>query len=307
MSFDSVTAFAPSSVGNVAVGFDILGHALEGPGDRVTARLASRPGVHLTEITGHAEGVPTDARSNTAGRAVLALLAHLESDAGVELALHKGTPPGSGLGGSAASAVAAVVAAAKLLDCGLAGDDLYPFAVAGEEAASGGPHGDNVGSQLLGGLVLSTARYRISIPVPAGLTAVAVHPDCTVETRRARALLEDPYPIATMVAQSANLALVLAGCYRGDFGPIRAGLADVMVEPRRAGLIPGFHRVRQAALDHGALGASISGAGPTVFGWFENPDAAAGAGEAMQAAFRAAGHEARIRISPVSAPGARIL
>lgn len=301
------TAFAPASVGNVAVGFDVLGHALSGLGDRVSAFRDERPGVRIRSITGSDVDLPLDAERNTAGRAVAALIAETGFEEGIELEIAKGIPLSSGLGGSAASAVAAVVAAAALVDPRLPRESLYPFALAGETVASGAPHGDNVGPQLLGGLVLATARRLVSIPVPEGLTAVAVHPDHRVETREARECLAEPFGLSTVVEQCGNLAQLLCGCHRGDLDLIREGLRDVMVEPRRAVLIPGFAQVREAALDHGALGASISGAGPTVFGWFADAGAAEGAGAAMVEAFAASGLDARAHVSPVAAPGAAIL
>ena len=163
---------------------------------------------------------------------------------------------------------------------------------------AGSAHGDNVGPQLLGGLVLATLDRLVSIPVPDGLWATVVHPDHIVETRRARESLQTPFDIATVVAQNAHLAQFLSGCYRNDLDLVRAGLADVLVEPRRAGLIPGFHAVKQAALDHGALGASISGAGPSVFGWFESRTSAEKARLDMIEAFGQAGLPAEGWVQP---------
>ncbi len=301
------TAFAPASVGNVAVGFDVLGHALSGLGDRVSARRTAAPGVCIRSITGSDAELPKDPDSNTAGRAVSALLAAADFDGGIELEILKGIPLSSGLGGSAASAVAAVVAAAAIIDPARPRRALYPFALAGEAVASGSAHGDNVGPQLLGGLVLATAHRLVTVPVPPGLTAVAVHPSHRVNTRDARACLAEPFALDTVVTQCGNLAQLLCGCHQDDFELIAAGLRDVMVEPRRAALIPGFARVREAALDHGALGASISGAGPTVFGWFRDTGGAEAAGTAMVEAFGSAGLEARAHVSPVDAPGASVL
>jgi len=301
------TAFAPASIGNVAVGFDFLGHAIRAPGDRVTITRAGPPGIRITSITGSARDLPLDPAANTASTAVRALLEASAIDDGVEIAIEKGIPLASGLGGSAASAVAAVMAAADLFELGLPRERLYRFALAGEAIASGATHGDNVGCQLLGGLVLATRDRLVSVPVPDGLTAVAVHPDYEVNTRDARRCLADPFDLATVVSQSTNLAQVLAGCHQSDLALIRAGLRDVMVEPRRCGLIPGFGAVQQAALDHDALGASISGAGPTVFGWFADERSADAAGAAMVAAFADAGLAAEVFVSPVAAPGARVL
>ncbi|MFU8877926.1 MAG: homoserine kinase [Wenzhouxiangellaceae bacterium] len=302
----TVTASAPASVGNVAVGFDLLGHALEGPRDFVSATRCDTTGVVIERIHGVTSQLPLDPRRNTASRAVMALLAKHAPEAGVALVIDKGIPLASGLGGSAASAVAAVVAVNELLELGLSHAELYPYALAGEAVASGAAHGDNVGCQLLGGLVLATADRLIPVPVPHGLICVAVHPEYRVNTRDARQCLQAPFELATVVEQSANLAQVLCGCHQSRLELIAAGLADVMVEPRRAGLIPGFAQVRQAALDHNALGASISGAGPTVFGWFAAQDHAESACAAMRRAFADAGLEATGWISPVDAPGARI-
>ncbi|TVQ32195.1 MAG: homoserine kinase [Wenzhouxiangella sp.] len=304
---DKAVAFAPASVGNVAVGFDLLGHAIEGPGDTVTARRSEHAGVRISAIEGVVRDLPLDSERNTAGRAVMALLEARQPGFGVELVINKGIPLSSGLGGSAASAVAALVASNALLDEPLEHEALYPFALVGEAIASGASHGDNVGPQLLGGLVLATADRLISIPVPEGLLAVVVHPDCQVETRRARESLAQPFDINTIVAQSSHLAQFLAGCYSNDLDLVAAGLADVLVEPRRAHLIPGFAAVKQAALAHGALGASISGAGPSVFGWFTQPASAQNAARAMQAAFAAVNLDSQAWITPVQAPGARLL
>lgn len=304
---DHARAFAPASVGNVAVGFDLLGHVIDGPGDTVTARRVDQPGVTIEAIDGLELQLPLEAERNTAGRAVQALIAGRALPFGIALTIHKGIPLGSGLGGSAASATAALVAANALLDDPLETRALYPFALAGEAVASGSAHGDNVGPQLLGGLVLATADRLLELPVPDGLIACVVHPDHIVETRAARAALSEPCPIATVVAQQACLAQFLCGCYRDEIDLIAAGLKDLLVEPRRAPLVPGFQAVKQAALDHGALGSSISGAGPSVFGWFTDQRQAQQAAQAMQTAFAEHGLTSQAWISPVNSRGARLI
>jgi homoserine kinase len=211
------------------------------------------------------------------------------------------------MGGSAASCVAALVAANELLDAPLSREALYPFALNGEAVASGGRHGDNLGPMLLGGLVLSTADRLVKIPVPDAWHSVLVHPDAILETRRAREALKGGYALGEFVPQSANLALVLAGCYAGDAGLVRAGLQDVLVEPRRAPLIAGFDAAKRAALEAGAMGASISGAGPSVFGWFETRAQAEAAAPAIQAAFAAAGFDSQAWVSPINSPAAKVL
>jgi homoserine kinase len=301
------TAFAPASVGNVAVGFDLLGHAIDGPGDMITATRRERKGVVIESIEGVITALPMEAERNTAGRAVQSLLQAQDADFGVSLIIQKGIPLGSGLGGSAASASAALVAVNALLARPLPMAELYPHALVGEAIASGSAHGDNIGPQLIGGLVLATLDRLVSIPVPDTLHAVVVHPDHVIATREARASLAAPYPIATVVAQNSHLAEFLCGCYTGDLDLIAAGLKDVLVEPRRAALVPGFAEVKQAALDHGALGSSISGAGPSVFGWFTDPEQAGAAGQAMIEAFASAGLAAQRWISPVDGLGARLM
>ncbi|MBP7159469.1 MAG: homoserine kinase, partial [Thermomonas sp.] len=262
-----VRAFAPGSVGNVGVGFDILGHSIAGIGDVATVRRIDAPAVRIAAIRGTVTDLPLDAQRNTAGMALISLREALDLPFGFELELDKGIPLGSGLGGSAASCVAALVAANALLDAPLAADALYPHALAGEAVASGGRHGDNVGPMLLGGLVLATAERLTRIEVPAAWHAAVVHPHAVLETRQARAALAGDYALGEFVAQSAQLAQVLLGCERGDAALVRAGLNDLLVEPRRAPLIAGFAAVKEAALAAGAMGASISGAGPSVFAW----------------------------------------
>lgn len=295
-------AFAPASVGNVGVGFDILGHTVAGIGDRARVRRIAGTEVRISAIEGLAMALPREAARNTAGAALIALREALGLDYGFELILEKGIPLGSGMGGSAASCVAALVAANALLDAPLDRDALYPFALAGEEIASGGLHGDNVGPMLLGGLVLASQDRLVRIPVPAQWHCVLVHPDAVLETRRAREALQGAYVLADFVAQSANLALLLAGCYRADASLVRAGLEDVLVEPRRAPLIAGFPDVKLAAIEAGAMGASISGAGPSVFAWFETKLGAQGAADTMQAAFARAGFPSQAYVSPVDGP-----
>lgn len=304
---DVATAFAPACVGNVGVGFDILGHTLAGAGDRAQVSRIEAPVVRIAAIEGVVRELPQQPAHNTAGAALLALREALQLPFGFELVLHKGIALGSGMAGSAASAVAALVAANALLDAPLSREALYRFAMDGEAVASGGRHGDNVGPQLLGGLVLATAERLVPIPVPAHWHCALVHPHCVLETRRARAALAGDYRLDAFVAQSANLALVLAGCWRGDATLVRAGLKDVLVEPRRAPLVPNFAHVQQAALDHGALGASISGAGPSVFGWFEQAAQAHAGAAAMRAAFAETGLDSDVLVGPIAGPAAELV
>jgi homoserine kinase len=300
-------AFAPASVGNVAVGFDILGHAMAGAGDRAEVRMIDEPVVRIAAIHGTVAELPLDPYRNTAGMALLALREGLRLPHGFELTLHKGIALGSGMGGSAASCVAALVAANALLPHPLPPAALYRYALDGEAVASGSRHGDNLGPMLLGGLVLATHERLLRIPVPPDWHCALVHPHCVLETRKARAALAGDYALGEFVAQSANLALVLAGCFRGDVALVREGLKDTLVEPRRAALVPAFMRVKQAALDHRALGASISGGGPSVFGWYERRADAEAAAAAMRAAFAEAGLDSDAFVAPVDGPAAGLV
>jgi len=301
------TAEAPSSVGNIATGFDILGHTIEGPKDRVRVRRIAETVVRLGSVQGVITDLPRETDRNTALRALDALRVSRGLEFGFEVDIVKGIPLGSGMGGSAASAVAALVAANALLEVPLRASDLYAMALEGEVAASGGRHGDNVGPMLLGGLVLATTDRLIRLPVPKGLTCVLVHPHLVLETRKARAALALPYAISDFVSQSAGLAQMVVGLFTGNPDSLRAGLRDVLVEPRREHLIPGFREVKKAALDEGALGASISGGGPSVFAWFSDRGGAERSAPSMQRAFGRAGFDSDVFISLVDGPKAMVI
>ncbi|MBM4784011.1 MAG: homoserine kinase [Archangiaceae bacterium] len=307
MTSKEARAFAPASIGNVAVGFDMLGHSLSGYGDTATVRRTTDGRVRVTAIRGLVTELPRDAKANTAGRALLGL-AKLRPGVGFEVELDKGIPLGSGMGGSAASAVAALVAANAVLEKPVSLETLYDLAMDGEAAASGSRHGDNVAPMLLGGLVIAPAKGApVKVPVPKGLHCALVHPHFVLETRKARAALKGAYELHDFVVQSEGLALLLAGCWTKNVDLIRRGFRDVLVEPRRAKLIPGFQRVKEAALDCGALGSSISGAGPSVFAWFESKAKATRAGAAMAEAFKSVKLEADVLVSKVDGPAAKVI
>ena len=298
-------ASAPASVGNIGVGFDLLGHSLDGPRDRVEARRRPGPGVRILAIHGADGDLPTAIEANTAGRAVQSLLAAQAPLLGIDLVLHKGIPLAAGMGGSAASAVAAAVAANALLPQPLPLDDLYPYCLDGEAVASGARSGDNVGSQLLGGLVIATPNRLLRLRCPP--TCIARWcPHLRLTTRQARSVLEPPFALPDIVAQTAALALFLTGCQRQDHALIAEGLQDVLVEPRRAPLIPGFARVKQAAMQAGALGAGISGAGPSLFAWCRGAEAARQVAAAMAAGFAAVDLGCSRWTAPVAGGGVRL-
>lgn len=307
------TAAAPGSIGNCAVGFDVLGQSLPGPVDRVTVQRTTTGEVRVLAIRGCHKPLPRDAERNTAGRALLALREHFPPGTGFDVEIDKGLALSSGMGGSAASAVAAVVAANDLREESLPLEVLYRAACEGEAAASGAPHGDNVAPSLCGGLVIAPhvgSHHRgapVRVAVPDWLHVALVHPHCELETRRSREVLREPYPIADFARQAEGLALVMIGCQTGDRALLHRGLFDVLVEPRRAPLIPGFADVKLAAMTEGAFGASIAGGGPSVFGWFDGREAAERGAAAMREAFAAAGLDSDVLVGPVNGPSAAVV
>lgn len=308
MSAQSATAFAPASVGNVAVGFDILGFSVDVLGDRVTATRTDTPGVTISGITGVVADLPLQAAQNTAGRAVEALLECARPGFGVALTIEKGIPLGSGLGGSAASAVGGVVAANALLAAPLDKLELLKCAMQGEAVASGALHVDNIAPSLFGGLVLTVGidNPRVKqIPAPPGVRAVVVHPRLYLATREARGVLSRSVDMSDFVWQTANLAGFISGCYTNDIDLIRESFEDVIIERQRQSLIPGFADARAAAMSEGALGCSISGAGPSVFAWALDAHADA-VRAAIEAQFAAQGVEAEGWVLDIAGPGARL-
>lgn len=262
------TAYAPASVSNVACGFDIMGFALDEPGDTVTVRFSGGRGVQIRKITGNGPGLPMDPTQNTAGAPVIALLKHMKVDGGVEIDIHKGIPSGGGIGSSAASAVAAAVACNALLDAGLNNEQLLPFAIEGEKIASGAIHVDNLAPSLWGGFILVRGYQPIDvvpIEAPANLWCTIVYPHLEIKTKESRKTLPKHIPLTDLVTQTGNAAGLIAGLMKKDYGLIGRSLRDVVAEPARGRLIPGFARMKEAAREAGALGCSISGSGPSVF------------------------------------------
>jgi homoserine kinase len=309
----SVTAFAPATVSNVGCGFDVLGFALSAPGDQVTARLlgGADPLVVIDGITGDQGRLPRDAAKNTAGIAARALLAILGERRSVALTIHKGLPLSSGLGGSAASAVAAVVAVDALLDAHAPLDTLMACAFEGERVGAGSAHGDNIAPAVFGGFVLVRVPNPpdvVRLPVPHGLTAIVVHPDLEIETARARALLGTTVELADAIRQWANLGALVDALHRSDYALLSRALEDTIAEPRRAPLVPGLAAIKQAALDAGALGCGLSGSGPSLFALCRDASAAQAVASAMTAAVRQhIGGEPQTYVSPVDSPGARVV
>lgn len=315
MSIHIATAFAPATVANVAVGFDILGFPVYGVGDTVRVERSwptagKAPEVAITGIGGVVGGLPLDASRNTAGIVLQQLMRRLGLPFGFTLTIEKGIPLSSGMGGSAASSSAALVAANALLERPLDTAELLSYALAGEELASGSAHGDNVAPCLFGGLTLLRSVDPVEVvrvPLAVRVYVALVHPHRELDTRTSRGALPTELPLKDYVAQSSRLAGFMVACCTGDFTLMARSLEDILVEPRRARLIPAFAAVKHAALRAGALGCSISGSGPSVFALCRTEAEATRAGEAMAATWKAAGVQSDVWVSVLSQEGARVV
>lgn len=310
-SSHAVRVFAPASVSNLGCGFDIFGLALERPGDEVVARAAEGSGIVSVTVSGDGGRVPTHPGRNAAALAVQGVLDRTGSDAGVAIEVHKGIPLASGLGGSAASAVAGAVAADELLGSGLERTALLECAMIGERKGSGADHADNAAPSLAGGFVLvlpGRPPEMVALPTPSDLVVAIVHPALEVETRRARTILGDTIPLKAGVEQWGNAAGLVAGLMRDDWDLIARCMRDAVAEPVRARLVPGFEGVRDCAMAAGAVAAGLSGSGPTVFAICRGRQTAEDAARNMAGAFREdVGVESDIVVSSVNRDGARIL
>lgn len=274
MARESVKVWAPATVANVAVGYDILGFAINGPGDEVILKKGAEKGLKIKEITGAQGKLPLEPNKNTAGFAALQLLKHIgASEEPLEMTIRKKMPFGSGLGSSAASAVAGVFAVNELLKTGLSKREILKFAVEGEQIADGAWHADNVAPSLLGGMTLIRDNDSLDVHklyIPRGLQAVVIYPKVEVLTKDSRAILSKSLQLDQHIKQSGNLGGFILGMYNSDFELIKRSLQDVIIEPQRASLIPCFYEMKEAALANGALGFSISGAGPSMFALTNN-------------------------------------
>ena len=306
-----VSAEAPAGIGNLGVGFDLLGQALAAPCDRVSLRVRENPGLEIVAVSGVVSELPTDPLRNAATAGIARMLADHNVTLGVDVEICKGIAIGSGMGGSSASAVAGVVAANALLGLSLSKSCLLDYAMDGEEAATGARHADNVAAALFGGVTLVTrsgSGFSVKqLPVPPGVVSVLVHPHLVLETRASRAALPKTFERDVVTEQTENLAGFIAACFENDLALLQASLRDVLIEPHRAGLITGFKKVKAAALAEGALGCSISGGGPSVFAWCKDETSARRIARAMRDAFAAEGVKADTWVSPCNAAGARIV
>jgi len=307
---DFITAFAPASIGNTGVGFDMLGLALAGAGDRVLAKRTDGDRVTVSEVRG-LDGeihpyLSTNADENTASIAAQALWDAHGDGGGVELKVHKGIPLQSGMGSSAASAVAGVVATNALLATPLDIEALLPYALEGEMYASGGLHTDNIAPSLLGGLVLCPAVLLpevIQLPTPAGVSVVLLHPDLLVNTAESCRALPKSVSMKLWLEQQGLLAGFIHACETNDVDLIGKTLRDVVIEPHRKGNVACFDGVVAAATKTGALGCALSGSGPSIFALCKDNDAR-NVASAMEQACRVQGIGCQSWVSTMNAPGA---
>jgi homoserine kinase len=307
-----VKAFAPATVANVGCGFDVLGFAIHQLGDYVTASFSEKPGVQIINISGDKGRLPLDAEKNTAGLAVQALLKKTgkPEETGIKLSIEKNMPLGSGLGSSAASSVAAVVAVNGLLGKPFSKKELLPFAVEGEIAASGTAHADNVAAALFGGFILVKTHQPpdvISLHTPDKLHCTLIHPGIEIQTKNSRRILKKQVSLEKAVTQWGNVGALIAGLYTDDYDLIGRSLHDEIIEPVRSLLIPGFDQMKAAALKAGALGCSISGSGPSVFALSTSRAEAETIGEKMGDVLDEIGLEFDIHISKVNTQGASVI
>ena len=305
---EPIHIFSPATVANVGPGFDILGFALNEPGDEILMEKIS--GEHHILINSTDVEIPVDPGKNVSTIAVEAMLRDMGSQQKFRITFAKKIPPGSGIGSSAASSAGAVYGANLLLDSPYRTRELVPFAMKGEEAASGSEHADNVAPALLGGFVLVrsyTPLDIVDIPGPSDLYCSVVHPAISIATEDSRKILKTTVPLKTAVEQCGNVAGLVTGLITGNFRLIRDSMYDVIAEPIRAFLIPEYDKVKKASLAAGALGCSISGSGPSIFALSDCLETAESVSVQMQKIFTEAGIENNCFVSRVNQDGIRIL
>jgi homoserine kinase len=311
LKFTYSKVFAPATIANVGPGFDILGLALNQPGDEVEVRVVENPGVRINQITGDHGLLPLAADKNTATAGMLKLLQDINITSGIEVAIHKKMPVGSGMGSSAASSVAGICAVNALLDAPLTNEQLLDYALAGEKISSGGAiHLDNIAACLYGGLILVRSKNPadiIRLPVPDNLVCVVIHPRIEIKTSESRKLLRRDIPLDKAIEQWGNIAGLISGFFKNDMTLISRSLHDVIAEPVRSILIPEFDALKSEALKAGALGFSISGSGPSVFALCTNENAAAELSERLAFILALKNIEFDVYISKINPTGPRIL
>lgn len=304
---NSIRIKAPATIANLVCGFDIIGLALEEPYDFMTLSFSDKPGLEIIHKDDF--GLPTDLSQNVAGGALLALMQEINPEIGFKLIIDKQIMPGSGLGSSAASAAGAVFAANQLLDNRFSNDDLIRFAMNGEKIASGVKHADNIAPCLLGGVTLIRSILPldvIDIAAPP-LFITVVHPQIEVKTSDARKILKKEIPLKSAIKQWGNIAGLIAGLMKADYPLIGRSLEDVIVEPVRNILIPGFNEVKSKSLEAGALGGGISGSGPSVFMLSSKKEIALEVEEVMKKIYSEIGIDFKTYVTTLNTHGIKII
>lgn len=307
----TVKVFAPATVANVVCGFDVLGFAVNEPGDEVIMRLKDKPGITISKITGDDGRLPLDPAKNTVSVSVQHYLQSINrDDVGLDIELHKKMPIGSGLGSSSASTVAGLFAAKTLLGDGSDAVNQLPFAMKGEELACGHGHADNVAPALLGGFVLIRSYEPLDVvklPHPAGLWCAIVFPDVDVPTREARQIIRNKILMKDAVTQWGNIAGLVSGLFLQDIDLIGRSMQDVLVEPVRSMLIPDFYKMRDWAMGLGAVSFGISGSGPSVFAFTRDQETAKRITQTLQHHLTSIGIGSNTYISTINDKGPRVL
>ena len=305
---NEIKIFSPATVANVACGFDVLGFCLDNVGDEMVIRKIDKKGIHITKIEGF--DLPFETELNVAGVSALAMYKAAKPNCGFEIEISKNIKPGSGIGSSAASAVGSVFAMNELLGRPFNKTQLTEFAIKGEALASKCEHADNLAPAMFGGftLVKSIAPLEIlEIPSPNDLYATIIHPQIEIKTSESRAILPKDIPLKDAITQWANFGSLIHGLHTSDFDLIKKSLHDVVIEPYRSKLIPHYNEVKNAALQAGALGAGISGSGPSIFSLSKGLETAKNVEAAMRYAYSKTGIEFDIHVSKINNEGIKII
>jgi homoserine kinase len=303
----TITVHSPATVANIVCGFDILGMALANPYDKLEMRMTDEPGIRI--VNKDAYNLPVEPEKNVFGGALMAMLKEIDEPVGFEIESTKLIMPGSGIGSSAASAAAAVVGANHLLNNRFSKTDLVRFATYGEQVASGARHADNIAPCIYGGITLIRSNDPIDIiPLQSPpLYVTVIHPQIEVKTSDARQILKKQILLKDAITQWANIAGLVTGFIHGDYDLISRSLHDVLIEPVRSILIPGFHEMKSKSMEAGALGGGISGSGPSVFMLSKNLATAQLVETAMRETYNKIGVEFHVYVTTVSAEGAKVV
>lgn len=306
---DEIKIFSPATVANVSCGFDVLGFCLDNVGDDMIIKKTSKKGIFITKITGGFD-LPYEPELNVAGVSALAMYQAIEVDHGFEIEIHKNIKPGSGIGSSAASAVGSVFGMNELLGRPFNKTELTSFAVKGEAMASKCEHADNLAPALFGGFTLVKSMKPLNIlqiPSPKDLFATIIHPQIEIKTSEARAILPKNISLSKATTQWANFGSLIHALHTDNYGLMKSSLIDVIVEPHRGTLIPHYEHIKKTMLDADALGAGISGSGPSIFALCKGSENAHQVADATRAFFSKTGIEFDIHITKINNQGVKII